>query len=115
MIIIATGVEPNQIPVIRIMGRIVRCQEAPTSSLSLKDSISGEKGKGLNTKPAVISKQARTNGKKERSVQLRCALQEVRDPESRLLANKGHGQLWAKVSCERPEIQMQTLCFVASG
>lgn len=95
------------------MGRIVGCQEATTSSLSLKDSISREKGKGLNTKPAVISKKAWTNGKKEQSVQLRCALQEVRDPQSGLLADKGHGQLWAKVSYERPEIQTQTLYFVA--
>lgn len=97
------------------MGRTVGCREATTNPHSLKDSISGEKGNGLNTKPAVISKEAPTNGKKVQSIQLRCALQEVRDPESRLLANKGHGQLWAKVRCERHEIQMQTLCFVASG
>lgn len=74
--------------------------------LSLKESIFCRKGQGLNTELAVISKYRHgTNGKREHSIQLRCAHQEVIDPESRLLANTEHGRFWARVSCEKLEIQ----------
>ena len=88
------------------MGRIVGCQEVTAGSLSLKESIFCRKGQGLNTEPAVISKYRHgTNGKREQSIRLRCSHQEVIDSESRLPANKEHGPVWARVSCERPEIQ----------
>lgn len=80
-------------------------QEVTARYFNLKESFFWRKEQELYTSLQWLGNKHGEHGNGEPYLQPRCVCKKVINPESRLLADKEYGWLWAKVTSHRSEIQ----------